>query len=1011
MKKRILPLLLCVAMLLSMVPSVLAAEKPEVTAGNQTAESPAADSANLTTEHTPKKPQIERAQETVAMAAAPTSDGSEVQYEPEIRLTWDGEPVTWRAETGEVPEKLPIGISYTRENHTLTLQNAALSGLELYGFGDLPLTVRVSGENTIAVASDRNSEEEYRAPLSISLCNNVTFTGGGTLNVTTLYHGEPTVTRDYNSKTMPAHETFVAEDVYSYDRDTEYVEMNRKGTLSFNNISININNMIQESRVHFDGNSGYISFDVYNTPADIKFGQIEIKNNSTISINGLSQSAFHGNVVIDGTSSLTANSIVFGKYDISYWGIIDSAREWANQGYTGDAYSVMVEGALTTHAVSDEMIQAHLEVAKKAYPSPSVKWSVNSPSSGLDIQPRTRLKLDGGTITADAVSVRGLAEVSSGTLSISEGGLDLDYGKFIQTGGKVLISDATYGIDADNAALELNGGTMDIILPESSTQVVCIDADDSTVNCSGTDITVYCDGDADVDTLTGIAIGGGSEEMSLTYSGGSFTLRPAGTIGTIALFSVSGYNYKTPTVQINGGNVLADLTNCTYNSFTGVDAWNKSSFSITDGNMSMKLNSASDNIGFSFNSENVGLFSGGIVDISVTEDAPDTIAIREGGGSRVLISGTATLKLGTDSTIGYGIICGRYQYGYTPGELTIEGTPTIEIESSQTGISILSSGSEGEISGGTIRINQKCQGGRTGIYVYNGTLSITGGKTYVRGIYPFEYRHAESQIPVVFGTGINAMVLDSDGNPSNAASLVEETYENGVQGYFEDPEAEDPSAEFNMLISQDSSVSPKYNGSLKLVNTGAITAGLSYHARFKATLTTVMGDVTFTLSDGMQVVAESVTVNDKPVSYSIKGNVLTVHINSGNVVCFDVIPTPGVNRITSSTGNEGESETVEFKAAAYTFSAPTDTNTPIVHLGGTALAEAKVDIYVNGKLAATTTASKAGNWSASVTVLEGENEIYISVTAGSNQPIQSESVKVRFAPTATAVVIRRIKTA
>lgn len=1011
MKKRVLPLLLCMAMLLSMVPSVLAAEKPEVTAGNQTAESPAADSANLATEHTPKESLIEQVQETVGMVATPSSYQSEPQSEPEIRLMLNGELVTWKVETDEVPGNLPAGVSYARENHTLTLQNADLSGLELYGFGDLPLTVRVSGENTIAVASDRNSEEEYRAPLSISLCNNVTFTGGGTLNVTTLYHGEPSVTRVYISQTIPAHETFVAEDTYSYDHDASFVVMDRESTLSFDNVSININNMIQESTIRFEDNYGFISFDIYNTPADIRFGQIEIENNSSISISGLSQSAFLGNVVIDETSSLTANSIAFGLHDRTYETAKYLAAMWAAQGYT-DKYSVIVKGELTTRAVPDEIIQAHLEAAKNAYPSPSVKLSVYAPSSLIDIQPLTWLKLDGGTITTEAVLVTGLAEICSGTLSVSsnsnrengayEAGLNLAVGKFIQTGGKVLISGANYGIYADRAALELNGGTMDIILPESSTQAVCINANSSIVNCGGTDITAYCDGDADVDTLTGIAMRG---QMNLTYSGGFFTLRPAGTIGEITLFSVDdAYNYKTPTVQINGGNVLADLTNCTYNSFTGVAASGGSSFSITDGNMSMKLNSASDNIGFSFAGEGVGLFSGGTVDISVTEDAPDTTAIRENGGSRVLISGTATLKLGTDSTIGYGIVCSRVSdyLPNTPSELTIEGTPTIEIESSQTGISIIDS-SEGEISGGTIHINQKCQGGRTGIFVDDGTLSITGGKTYVRGIYPLEYRHAKSQIPVVFGTGINAMVLDSDGNPSNAASLVEETYQNGVQGYFEDPEAEDQSAEFNMLISQDSSVSPKYNGSLKLVNTGAITAGLSYHARFKATLTTVMGDVTFTLSDGMQVVADSVTVNDKPVSYSLKGNVLTVHINSGNVVRFDVIPAPGDNRITSSTGNEGESETVEFKAAAYTFSAPTDTNTPIVHLGGTALAEANVDIYVNGKLAGTTTASKAGNWSASVTVLEGENEIYISVTAGSNQPIQSESVKVRFAPTATAV--------
>lgn len=336
MKKRVLPLFLCVALLLSMVPGVLAAEIPVDTAGNQTTEAPAADGANLTTEHTPKKPQIERAQETVAMAAAPTSYGSEVQYEPEIRLAWDGEPVTWRVETGEVPERLPVGVSYTRETHTLTLQNAELSGLELSGFGDLPLTVRVSGENTIEVESDRNSEEEYRPPLSISLCNNVTFTGGGTLNVTTLYSGEPSlIQRDnpYNDP-VPARNTFTAEDVYSCEEDVTviYGLENRNSTLLFDNVSINVNSLIQESIVGLSSGNVDVKVGASNAPVEFNFGHVELKNNSSVSISGLGTSSVAGNVLIDTSSSLTTGPLSFIE---------------------GYGYTIEVDGLLTINEISD----------------------------------------------------------------------------------------------------------------------------------------------------------------------------------------------------------------------------------------------------------------------------------------------------------------------------------------------------------------------------------------------------------------------------------------------------------------------------------------------------------------------------------------------------------------------------------------------------------------------------------------------------------------------------------
>ena len=238
------------------------------------------------------------------------------------------------------------------------------------------------------------------------------------------------------------------------------------------------------------------------------------------------------------------------------------------------------------------------------------------------------------------------------------------------------------------------------------------------------------------------------------------------------------------------------------------------------------------------------------------------------------------------------------------------------------------------------------------------------------------YLHAESQTPVTYADGIHANILGLDGTPVRAASVEEQPFEAGVNGCYVDPEIVS-GAEFNVLICQQDPVPPKYNGTLELVNTGAITAGLSYHARFQATLPAEDGDVTFTLSDGMQVVNRSVTINSVPATssqYSISGNTLTVHMNSGDVVRFDVIPAPGVNSITSST-EQGDSETVTFEAAAYTFSAPTDTNQPEVQLTGTALAEARVDIYVNGTLAGTTTASKAGNWAVPVTVQEGDNEV------------------------------------
>ncbi len=520
--------------------------------------------------------------------------------------------------------------------------------------------------------------------------------------------------------------------------------------------------------------------------------------------------------------------------------------------------------------------------------------------------------------------------------------------------------------------------------------VTCFFGAEGTIRCTGSDITVSSSDETDIFSVTLVS-------CSFVMEGGTLKFAPKGSIWGVDFFDA----YES--VQITGGTVSIDMSQCDNGTIQGVRVSNQSTFSMAGGTLNIKNIDAGAMVWmFIVEGQSTLAFSGGTVDISVTgEPSPSEgyitfsgISARE--SSTVLFNGTAKFSMDASASVSsYGIRCSD---GAT---LRISGTPVVEIET-RYAIGIMADGI-GEISGGTVRLNQKHKTSFTGIYVDDGTLTFSGGETYIWSIAPLTSNHDPSVPAVVLADGVNANVLEADGTATRAVAIVDETlvdYDGSeiVHSTYRDPLAANPNATFGVLIRRQSSTVNTYKGSLELANAGVIISGSKYQVRYQADLTTYAGDIAFTLSDGMQLVPDSVSVNGVKAAYTLSDNQLTVHMNTGDVIRFEVIPAAGSNTVTASTGAPGESETISFDAAEYTFTAPTDTNRPEVFVSGNTIAGSKVDVYVNGALVNTTTASMVGNWISSATMNLGDNVIYIIVTPPGNDPIRSEGKIISFAP-------------
>ncbi len=95
-----------------------------------------------------------------------------------INLCWkeNGEVKSWG--TSQELSQLPAGVSYDPDTVTLTLNGADLVCLDIFDFEDTPFTLKVEGENTI-----HNSNSDERKGLTIHCCSDVTISGSGSLDV------------------------------------------------------------------------------------------------------------------------------------------------------------------------------------------------------------------------------------------------------------------------------------------------------------------------------------------------------------------------------------------------------------------------------------------------------------------------------------------------------------------------------------------------------------------------------------------------------------------------------------------------------------------------------------------------------------------------------------------------------------------------------------------------------------------------------------------------------------
>ena len=142
MRKRILTLLLCAAMLFGMVPNVVAAEAP----------------AAIGTE-----PAEEEVYSAPGRVRVPVEETSTALYQPtvvsspKITLEWESGTSEWANDNWSAT--LPNGVTYASDTHTLTLNGATLSSLGLENFGDTTVTVQVVGNNTIASSTETGKSQ------------------------------------------------------------------------------------------------------------------------------------------------------------------------------------------------------------------------------------------------------------------------------------------------------------------------------------------------------------------------------------------------------------------------------------------------------------------------------------------------------------------------------------------------------------------------------------------------------------------------------------------------------------------------------------------------------------------------------------------------------------------------------------------------------------------------------------------------------------------------------------
>lgn len=579
----------------------------------------------------------------------------------------------------------------------------------------------------------------------------------------------------------------------------------------------------------------------------------------------------------------------------------------------------------------------------------------------------------------------------------------------------------------DNCQANIQGGTLHLTIPENSSTdrltAVLVSAPansgNASFNMTGGELVLDLHQKQGNGDLIGLML---ERQSSATFSGGNVTINitdtsPAGNPESRWLTAMDVSERSTLTVQ-DGASITCNVDSCgNWNYF--VKAQDKyTRFNQTGGTMQMRsTNQVIDTrtaIGLQLSSGSEGQLSGGT--FSVQGKAFAGLVVED--GSALTINGSAAVDLDLrDVGVSFvGVVVSNAStmtLNSSSAKLDIDmpaSPPPLDDGTVPTNYGmIVELDSMVTLTNGALNINQKTASGksdaRVGFYVSsNSVLAFRGGTTKVSAALPLEYYGLYGS-PINFADGINPNVVEADGSADRMVETETEDYEEEGEiwehGLWTDP---GKTGEITVLVKQQSSAQAAYEGSLELVNAGAVTAGLEYQAKYTATLTKPTGTITFTLSPGMALVSGSVTVNNVPQkSITASGNTFSVPINSGDIVRFTVLPGAGENTITSSTGRTGEEETVTFSAAAYTFSVPTDTRKPVIPLSGTAAVGAKVQILVNGTVAAEAEVSKAGNWKTTITVQEGENEVIAIVIPSEGASIRSDPQTVIYTPDSIAV--------
>lgn len=704
--------------------------------------------------------------------------------QPEIQIAWGGGNVSWNPE-GEAMPNLPAGVTYTPETHTLSLQGASLTRLAISGFGNTPVTIQVQGDNTIAWTLDQACVPNPAA-LEITGCNHVTFTGGGTLHVKSLYSGSPILQTDIAGG-IAASSTFVAEGAYfSYD-----VASSGPGTLEFNNVTVDVENQLQQSALFPSGDSALLQGSGGN-PAELMFSRISLTNHASLALHGQREATLYGSVDIGAGCSLIADGIAFG-------GMMADPDAPA---------TVTVKGTLQA-GTRTPAIESHRKLIQGQYADLTC-----SSGHALFVDPTVSLLLDGGEISSIAslyteggIEISGSTEVRSGTMSVSVldadipererdwtcysriSGIRID-GSLRQTGGKITVDFSAFAVphvecrllDAmDGAEVELNRGTMDLRLPRQAYEVVGVGVNGEVFTCSGTNITVSGDNNGSYVMVTAVEVnepyGPDSTPAAFRFSGGSLAVKAAGPFSVTAL-EVDGHGVPGGAIQITGGTITADLT---ASSGFGIAAVGDSTLTVSGGTMDFRFNG---------NSSSMGIETYGT-------DVVSTKAVFSGGKISIQTVGEAEERYRLD-----GINCAF-------SAVTITGQAEIDIASSNVPGITFWANTTAEISGGTVRINQKTANPKTvGIYVEHSTLAFTGGEVYAQGSPPLKYANQKTRTPVTFGTGITPCVLRADGTASQMVSFSESPYYDGVAGNAVDPTAADPNAPFHMVVRRQSGGSP-----------------------------------------------------------------------------------------------------------------------------------------------------------------------------------------------------------